>query len=270
VKTKTSGSSALQAKDDNQLCGDFPVFPRNIPVDTSSMFDFSPAEWEAVRLSVKVGLVGMIVSLPLGFALAYVLARKDFPLKTLLNGVVYLPLVLPPVVTGFVLLVLFGSRGPIGHFLESTIGFTLAFRWTGAALASAVMGLPLMVRAMRLSIVAVDRRLEVAARTLGAGWWRTFATVTLPLSLPGIIAGAVLSFAKSFGEFGATITFVSSIPGETETLPIAIYSFLQSPTGEGAALRLAALSVVVSLAAVLGAEWIERRALSATLAPADR
>src|SRR5581483_9247993 len=182
------------------------------------MFDFSPSEWEAVRLSLKVGLVGTIVSLPPGFALAYLLARVEFRLKS--------------VVTGFALLLLFGTRGPVGHFLESAFGFTFAFRWTGAALASAVMGLPLMVRAMRLSITTVDRRLETAARTLGAGWWRTFATVTLPLSLPGIIAGAVLSFAKSFGEFGATITFVSNIPGETQTLPIAIYSLLQSPSGE--------------------------------------
>ncbi|MGZ5826857.1 MAG: molybdate ABC transporter permease subunit [Croceibacterium sp.] len=234
------------------------------------MFDFSPSEWEAVRLSLKVGLVGTLVSLPLGFALAYLLARVQFRFKSLINGVVYLPLVLPPVVTGFALLLLFGTRGPIGHFLEATFGFTFAFRWTGAALASAVMGLPLMVRAMRLSITTVDRRLETAARTLGAGWWRTFATVTLPLSLPGIIAGAVLSFAKSFGEFGATITFVSNIPGETQTLPIAIYALLQSPTGEAAALRLAGLSVVVSLVAILGAEALEHRAIAATAAPADR
>ncbi len=234
------------------------------------MFDFSPSEWEAVRLSLKVGLVGTIVSLPPGFALAYLLARVEFRLKSLVNGVVYLPLVLPPVVTGFALLLLFGTRGPVGHFLESAFGFTFAFRWTGAALASAVMGLPLMVRAMRLSLNTVDRRLEIAARSLGAGWWRTFATVTLPLSLPGIIAGAVLSFAKSFGEFGATITFVSNIPGETQTLPIAIYALLQSPTGEAAALRLAALSVVVSLAAILGAEALEHRAIAATATPADR
>lgn len=223
------------------------------------MFDFTPAEWEAVFLSLKVGLWGTLASLPVGFLLAYVLARLEFPLKSLVHGIVYLPLVLPPVVTGFFLLLLFGTRGPIGQFLQNVFGITIAFKWTGAALAAAIMGLPLMVRAMRLSIVAVDRRLETAARTLGAGWWRVLFTITLPLALPGIIAGAVLSFAKSFGEFGATITFVSNIPGETRTLPIAIYSLLQSPGGEDAALRLAGLSVVVSLVAVLGAEFMERR-----------
>ena len=223
------------------------------------MFEFSPAEWDAVRLSIKVGLWSMVLSLPPGFLLAYVLARCEFPLKSLLNGLVYLTLVLPPVVTGMVLLILFGSRGPIGIFLQDVFGITIAFRWTGAALASAIMGLPLMVRAMRLSIAAVDKRLELAARTLGAGWWRTFFTITLPLSLPGVIAGAILSFARSFGEFGATITFVSNIPGETQTLPIAIYSLLQSPTGEAAAIRLAILSVIVSLGAVILSEWVERR-----------
>ena len=226
------------------------------------MFELSPAEWEAVRLSLKVGLWSTALSLPAGFFFAYVLARTQFPLKSLLSGVVYLPLVLPPVVTGFILLLLVGTRGPVGHFLESAFGIVIAFRWTGAALAAAVMGLPLMVRAMRLSIEAVDRRLELAARTLGAGWWRTFLTVTLPLSLPGVIAGAVLSFAKSFGEFGATITFVSNIPGETQTLPIAIYSFLQSPGGEGPALRLAILSVAVSMVAIIGSEWLERRVVN--------
>ena len=225
------------------------------------MFEMTPAEWEAVHLSLKVGLWGTFASLPLGFVLAYVLARCEFPLKSLLQGIVYLPLVLPPVVTGFFLLALFGARGPLGRFLENAFGVTIAFRWSGAALAAAVMGLPLMVRAMRLSIVAVDRRLETAARTLGAGWWRAFFTVTLPLAAPGVIAGAVLCFAKSFGEFGATITFVSNIPGETRTLPIAIYSLLQSPGGEAAAMRLAGLSVLVSLAAVLGAEWMERRVI---------
>jgi molybdate transport system permease protein len=223
------------------------------------MFDLTQAEWEAVRLSLKVGFWSMAVSLPVGFVIAYVLARRNFPLKSLVSGIVYLPLVLPPVVTGFVLLLLFGTRGPIGAFLLDTFGFTFAFRWTGAALAAAIMGLPLMVRAMRLSIAAVDKRLELAARTLGASWWSTFFTVTLPLSLPGVIAGAILSFAKSFGEFGATITFVSNIPGETQTLPIAIYAFLQSPGGEGPAIRLAILSVFVSIAAVVIAEWMERR-----------
>ncbi len=226
------------------------------------MFELSPAEWEAVRLSLKVGLWSTLLSLPPGFFLAYVLARCQFPLKSLLNGLVYLPLVLPPVVTGLLLLMAFGTRGPAGRFLEDVFGVTIAFRWTGAALAAAVMGLPLMVRAMRLSIEAVDTRLELAARTLGAGWWRAFFTITLPLSLPGIIAGGILSFAKSFGEFGATITFVSNIPGETQTLPIAIYSFLQSPDGEAPAVRLAILSVVVSMIAIVGSEWMERHVVN--------
>ena len=223
------------------------------------MWELSPAEWEAVRLSLKVGLWSTVLSLPPGFFLAYVLARYRFPMKSLLSGIVYMPLVLPPVVTGLLLLLLFGTRGPGGQFLQSVFGITIAFKWTGAALAAAVMGLPLMVRAMRLSIEAVDQRLEVAARTLGAGWWRTFFTITLPLSLPGILAGAILSFAKSFGEFGATITFVSNIPGETRTLPIAIYSFLQAPGGEIPAIRLAILSVIVSMVAIIGSEWMERR-----------
>ena len=223
------------------------------------MFDFTPAEMEALRLSVKVGLVSMMVSLPVGFAIAYLLARREFPFKSLVNGLVLLPLVLPPVVTGLILLMLFGSQGPVGRFFENTFGITFAFRWTGAALAAGVMGLPLMVRAMRISIEAVDKRLELAARTLGAPRWWTFLTITLPLSLPGIIAGAILSFAKSFGEFGATITFVSNIPGETQTLPIAIYSLMQTPGGDAPALRLALLSVVVSMIAIVGAEWAERR-----------
>ena len=223
------------------------------------MFDFTPAEMEALRLSVRVGLVSMMVSLPVGFAIAYLLARREFPFKSLVNGLVLLPLVLPPVVTGLILLMLFGSQGPVGRFFENTFGITFAFRWTGAALAAGVMGLPLMVRAMRLSIEAIDKRLELAARTLGAPRWWTFLTITLPLSLPGIIAGAILSFAKSFGEFGATITFVSNIPGETQTLPIAIYSLMQTPGGDAPALRLALLSVVVSMIAIVGADWAERR-----------
>jgi molybdate transport system permease protein len=223
------------------------------------MFDLTPAELEALRLSLKVGLASMAASLPVGFGLAYVLARFEFPGKSIVNGLVLLPLVLPPVVTGLVLLMLFGTQGPLGRFFEQTFGITFAFRWTGAALAAAVMGLPLMVRAMRLSIEAVDRRLELAARTLGARPSWAFLTITLPLSLPGIIAGAILSFAKSFGEFGATITFVSNIPGETQTLPIAIYSLMQSPNGDGPALRLAVLSVIVSMIAIIGAEWVERR-----------
>lgn len=223
------------------------------------MWDLTPAEIDALRLSIKVGLVSMLVSLPVGFALAYLLARRDFPLKSVVSGFVYMPLVLPPVVTGLILLMLFGSQGPVGRFFEETFGITFAFRWTGAALAAGIMGLPLMVRAMRLSIEAVDRRLEFAARTLGARRWWVFLTITLPLSLPGILAGAILSFAKSFGEFGATITFVSNIPGETQTLPIAIYSLLQTPGGDAPAIRLALLSVAVSMIAIIGAEWAERR-----------
>ena len=228
------------------------------------MFGLTPVELEAVYLSLRVGFWSMAFSLPVGLVLAYVLARYEFPLKSLVNGIVYLPLVLPPVVTGLALLLLFGARGPLGTLLQDVFGVTIAFRWTGAALAAAIMGLPLMVRAMRLSIAAVDRRLELAARTLGAGWWWTFFTVTLPLSLPGVIAGAILSFAKSFGEFGATITFVSNIPGETRTLPIAIYSFLQSPGGEGPAIRLAVLSIAVSMIAVVAAEWMEHRVATRT------
>jgi len=230
------------------------------------MFDLTPAELEALRLSLKVGLVSMAASLPVGFGLAYVLARFEFPGKSIVNGLVLLPLVLPPVVTGLVLLMLFGTQGPLGRFFEQTFGITFAFRWTGAALAAAVMGLPLMVRAMRLSIEAVDRRLELAARTLGARPSWAFLTITLPLSLPGVLAGAILSFAKSFGEFGATITFVSNIPGETQTLPIAIYSLMQSPNGDGPALRLAVLSVIVSMIAIIGAEWVERRIRTAKTA----
>ncbi len=230
------------------------------------MWDLTPAEIEALRLSIKVGLVSMLVSLPVGFGLAYLLARRDFPLKSLVSGFVYMPLVLPPVVTGLILLMLFGSQGPAGRFFEETFGITFAFRWTGAALAAGIMGLPLMVRAMRLSIEAVDTRLELAARTLGARRWRVFLTITLPLSLPGVVAGAILSFAKSFGEFGATITFVSNIPGETQTLPIAIYSLLQTPGGDGPAIRLAVLSVIVSMIAIVGAEWAERRVTRAARA----
>jgi molybdate transport system permease protein len=222
------------------------------------MLHITPDDWEAIRLSLKVGLWSVAGSLPPGFLLAYAFSRFRFPGKAILTAVVHLPLVLPPVVTGFALLVLFGNRGPLGHLLAS-MGMSIAFRWTGAAVAAAVMGLPLMVRAMRLSLDAVDRRLETAAMTLGASRRRAFFTITLPLSMPGVIAGAILSFAKSFGEFGATITFVSNIPGETRTVPIAIYSLLQAPGGEAPALQLTLVSVVVSLTAVLGAEALERR-----------
>jgi molybdate transport system permease protein len=204
----------------------------------------------------------MATSLPIGIAVALLLARGRFPGKSILNGIVHLPLVLPPVVTGYILLLLFGRRGPIGHWLEQTFGIVFAFRWTGAALACAVMGFPLMVRAIRLSIEAIDRKLEDAAGTLGANGFWVFATITLPLIVPGLIAGAILSFAKSMGEFGATITFVSNIPGETQTLPTAIYVFTQVPGGEGGALRLMTISIVISMAALLLSEYLSRQAAS--------
>ena len=219
----------------------------------------TPDDWEVIRLSLKVAIVGVAATLPIAFALAYALARGRFPGRILLDAIVHLPLVLPPVVTGWILLILCGRAGPIGGWLDQVFGVTLMFRWTGAALAAAVMALPLMVRAMRLSIEAVDRRLEGAARSLGAGRWRTFVTITLPLSLPGILAGLVLGFARSIGEFGATISFVSNIPGQTRTLPIAIYTALQLPEGEGAVVRLACVSVALSLGALIASEWLVRR-----------
>jgi molybdate transport system permease protein len=219
----------------------------------------SPAEWTIVALSLKVGGVAMAAVLPLAFALAWLLARGRFPGKLLLDALVHLPLVVPPVVTGWLLLLAFGPNGPLGSLLEHWFGVTVLFRWTGAAIAAAIMALPLMVRAMRLSIEAVDRRLESAARTLGAGPWRVFWTLTLPLSLPGILAGAVLGFARSIGEFGATITFVSNVPGETQTLPLAIYSALQQPGAEATVWRLSAMSVALSLAALLISELLTRR-----------
>jgi len=225
------------------------------------VFDaLTPSELEAVRLSLKVAAASVAASLPIGFALAWLLARRDFPGKTLLDAVVHLPLVLPPVVIGYLLLVLFGRRGPIGEWLEQTFGIVVAFRWTGAALACALMGLPLMVRAMRQSLEAIDRRLESAASTLGASRLWVLASVTIPLSLPGIVTGTLLSFARSLGEFGATITFVSNIPGETQTLPLAIYSYTQVPGGDAQAMRLCVLSVLLSLAALLASELIVRRA----------
>ncbi|GGD15164.1 molybdate ABC transporter permease subunit [Aureimonas glaciei] len=219
----------------------------------------SPEEWTAVRLSIRVALVAMLASLPIGLFLAFVLARGEFWGKAFLNGLVHLPLVLPPVVTGYLLLIGFGRRGPIGAFLETHFGIVFAFRWTGAALACAVMGLPLMVRAMRLSLEAVDRRLEDAAGTLGASPAWVFLSVTLPLILPGIIAGMILSFAKAMGEFGATITFVSNIPGETQTLPSAIYSFLQVPGGDAGAMRLTLVSIAISMTALMLSEFLARR-----------
>lgn len=222
-------------------------------------FELSPDEWNAVRLSLKVASVAMVASLPFGVAIALLLARRDFWGKSLVNGIVHLPLVLPPVVTGYLLLLTFGKRGPVGAFLDQAFGLVLSFRWTGAALACAVMGFPLMVRAIRLSIEAIDRKLEAAAATLGASRAWVFLTITLPLSLPGIIAGMILCFAKAMGEFGATITFVSNIPGETQTLPSAIYTFTQIPGGDAGALRLTAISVVISLAALMASELLARR-----------
>jgi molybdate transport system permease protein len=224
------------------------------------MFDFDPAELTALRLSLRVAFWAALLSLPLALATAYALARGRFWGKGLLNGLVHLPLVMPPVVTGFLLLLLFGRQGPIGRLLAEQLGIVFAFRWTGAALACAVMGFPLMVRSIRLSIEAVDRRLEQAASTLGASPPWVFASITLPLIAPGVLAGLILGFAKAMGEFGATITFVSNIPGETQTIASAIYAYTQVPGGDRAALRLTALSVVVSLAALLASEILARRA----------
>jgi molybdate transport system permease protein len=217
------------------------------------------AEWSVVALSLKVSLVAMLVTLPIAYALAWLLARKSFPGKLLLDALVHLPLVVPPVVTGWLLLVLLGRNGWIGGWLEATFGLTFVFRWTGAAVAAGVMALPLMVRAIRLSIEGVDRKLVQAARTLGASRWRAFLSITLPLSVPGILAGAVLGFARSIGEFGATITFASNIPGETRTLPLAIYTGLQVPGTDTEVARLAVISILLSLAALLVSEWLARR-----------
>ena len=223
------------------------------------MLAFSPGEIEAVRLSLRVAFWAMLGSLPFGLATAVVLARGRFWGKSLLDGIVHLPLVMPPVVTGYLLLLLFGRHGPLGRFLAETFGIVFAFRWTGAALASAVMGFPLMVRAIRLSLDAVDRRLEEAAGTLGAGSIFVFLLVTLPLIAPGIVAGMVLSFARSLGEFGATITFVSNIPGETRTISAAIYTLTQTPGGDAGALRLTLVSIALSLIALLAADLLARR-----------
>ena len=220
---------------------------------------FGANELQIIALSLRVALVSMACSLPLAILVAYALARYDFPGKMLADAIVHLPLVLPPVVVGFALLVLFGRNGPIGSVLDQWFGIVFAFRWTGAALASAIMGFPLMVRAIRLSIAAIDPRLEIAARTLGGSRLWVFASITLPLALPGIITGSLLSFARGLGEFGATITFVSSIPGETETLPLAIYTFTQVPGGDAYALRLSIVAVVLSLVALAASEWLTRR-----------
>ena len=217
-----------------------------------------PTEWQAVRLSLWVGLVATLVSLPLGILTAYALVRWSFPGKQILNGIVHLPLILPPVVTGYLLLVTFGRRGSVGQWLE-TVGIIFSFRWTGAALAAAIMAFPLMVRAIRLAIEAVDPRLEAAAGTLGASPSWVFATVTLPLILPGVLAGSILAFAKAIGEFGATITFVSNIPGQTQTVPSAIYALLQAPGGEAAAGRLVLVSIIIAMTALLLSEVLARR-----------
>lgn len=218
----------------------------------------TPEEWRAVALSLRVSFWATLVSLPFGLLVAYALARWEFWGKQLLNGIVHLPLILPPVVTGYLLLVTFGRRGTVGQYLDQWFGIVLAFRWTGAALAAAVMAFPLMVRAMRLAIEAVDPKLEQAAGTLGASKPWVFLTVTLPLILPGVIAGAILAFAKAMGEFGATITFVSNIPGQTQTLPSAIYAFLQVPGGEGNAARLVWIAILIAMAALLLSEWVAR------------
>jgi len=220
-------------------------------------------EWAVVALSLRVSLVAVLLTLPPAYGLAVLLARRRLPGRLLLDALVHLPLVLPPVVTGWVLLLALGRTGPVGRWLDETLGVTLVFHWTGAALAAAVMALPLMVRAMRLSIEAVDRRLVGAARTLGATRWRAFLTITLPLSLPGILAGAMLGFARSLGEFGATITFASNIAGQTRTLPLAIYSGLQLPGAEGQVARLAVISIVLSLAALVVSELLVRRSAGA-------
>ena len=218
----------------------------------------TPEEWRAVALSLRVSFWATLISLPVGIAVAYVLARYRFRGHQLLNGLVHLPLILPPVVTGYLLLLTFGRKGAVGAFLDETFGLVFAFRWTGAALAAAVMAFPLMVRAIRMAIEAVDPRLEAAAGTLGASRPWVFVTVTLPLILPGIIAGAILAFAKAMGEFGATITFVANIPGQTQTLPSAIYAYLQVPGGDAAAFRLVLVAIAIAMLALLLSEWVGR------------
>jgi molybdate transport system permease protein len=224
------------------------------------VFELSPQDWTAVALSLRVAAVSTAVALPLGIAIAMLLARKDFWGKSLVDAVVLLPLVLPPVVTGYLLLITFGRKAPVGAFLADHFGIVFSFRWTGAALACGIMAFPLMVRAIRLSIEAIDRRLEDAAATLGANRIWLFFTITLPLALPGIIAGMMLAFARALGEFGATITFVSNIPGETQTISAAIYTLTQVPGGDRAALSLVIVAVIISLAALMASEWLARRA----------
>jgi molybdate transport system permease protein len=224
------------------------------------VFDISPTEWTAILLSLRVATVATLVATPIAVATAWLLARREFWGKALLDAAIHLPLVLPPVVTGYLLLLTFGRRGAVGAWLAEHLGLVFAFRWTGAALACGIMSFPLLVRPIRLSIEAVDRRLEQAASTLGAAPWQVFLTVTLPLALSGVFAGMVLGFAKALGEFGATITFVSNIPGETQTISSAIYALIQTPDGDTAALRLVVVSVVMAMAALIASEWFARRA----------
>jgi molybdate transport system permease protein len=224
------------------------------------MLDLSAEEWTSVALTLRIALAATLVSLPFGIAVAWLLARKEFWGKALLDGLVHLPLVLPPVVTGYLLLIVFGRKAPIGAFLADHLGIVFSFRWTGAALACGVMAFPLMVRAIRLSFEAIDHRLEEAAATLGADRLWVFLTVSLPLALPGIIAGTILAFARALGEFGATITFVSNIPGETRTISAAIYTLTQVPGGDAAALRLVVVAVAIALTALVASEWFARRA----------
>jgi len=226
----------------------------------TAVFDLSPDEWTAVHLSLRIALTATAFSLPIGLLAAYALARWRFPGKVLLDGIIHLPLVLPPVVTGYILLVLLGRRGMLGAFLADHLGIVFSFRWTGAALACGVMGFPLMVRPIRLSIESIDRRLEDAAGTLGANGPWIFALVTLPLAVPGLVVGSILCFAKALGEFGATITFVSNIPGETQTISAAIYTYTQVPGGDASAWRLTAVAIVIALGALVASELVQRKA----------
>lgn len=219
----------------------------------------TPLEWDALALSLKISFIAVLASLPLGIVVAWVLARKQFVGKSLLDGFVHLPLVLPPVVIGYLLLVTMGRRGVIGEWLYQNLGLSFSFSWRGAALASAVVAFPLLVRAVRLSLELVDGKLEEAARTLGASPWRVFFTITLPLMMPGILSGVVLAFARSLGEFGATITFVSNIPGETQTIPLAMFAFLETPGAEQQVARLCVISIVIALGSLFGSEWLSRR-----------
>lgn len=222
-------------------------------------WSITPEEWEAIRLSMKVAASATICSLPLALALGWLLARRHFVGKTLLNGVANLPLVAPPVVMGYLLLVVLGRNGPIGSFLHDTFGLSFVFTWQGAALAAGVVSFPLLLRPVRQAFESIDQRIENAARTLGAGPWDTFLTITFPLAAPGIIAGMVTAFARSLGEFGATITFVSNIPGETRTLPLALYSVTQTPDGEEAALRLTFAAFALALAGLAASEYFSHR-----------